>query len=148
MRDHADEGVMLTGGAGCGKTHLACAAVLDGPSGSLFVNVSEMLDDIRRGYDGHGDGLYTMALSAPRLVLDDMGSEAVTDWVRDRLYTLINHRWDRCRPLIVTTNVPAGQLAERIGQGVASRLAGCCAHRIIVKGPDSRRENSIQNAGT
>ena len=78
-------------------------------------------------------------LASPLLALDDLGAEAVTDWVRDRIYTLINHRWDHCLPLLVTTNVAPADLASRIGQGIASRIAGCCAHRISVKGPDARR---------
>lgn len=140
MRDHAAEGVMLIGGAGCGKTHLACCAISAGPSGSLFVNVAALLDDVRKGFDGESQGLFVRALAAPLLALDDLGSEAVTDWVRDRIYTLLNHRWDHCLPLLVTTNVAPADLAERIGQGVASRIAGCCARRITVKGPDARRE--------
>lgn len=139
-RDHAGEGVMLLGKAGCGKTHLACAAIMAGPDGSLFANTAELLDDVRRGFDGAGSRLFERALRSPLLALDDLGAEAVTDWVRDRLYTLINHRWDHCLPLIVTTNVKAADLAARIGQGVASRIAGCCARRIEVQGPDGRRE--------
>ncbi len=142
MRDHAGEGVMLIGRAGCGKTHLACAAVLAGPEGSLFCNTAALLDDVRHGFDGGGHGLFARALDAPLLALDDLGSEAVTDWVRDRLYVLINHRWDHCLPLLVTTNVMAADLATRIGQGVASRIAGCCARRIAMKGPDLRRERA------
>jgi DNA replication protein DnaC len=95
---------------------------------------------VRKGFDGESQGLFVRALSAPLLALDDLGSEAVTDWVRDRIYTLLNHRWDHCLPLLVTTNVAPADLAERIGQGVASRIAGCCARRITVKGPDARRE--------
>jgi DNA replication protein DnaC len=140
MRDRAAEGVMLVGGAGCGKTHLACAAISAGPVGSLFVNTAALLDDVRKGYEGEGVGLFARALTSPLLALDDLGSEAVTDWVRDRLYTLLNHRWDHYLPLIVTTNVRAADLAERIGRGVASRIAGCCAQRISGKGPDARRE--------
>lgn len=142
MRDHAAEGVMLIGKAGTGKTHLACAAIIAGPDGSLFANTTALLDDVRRGYDGGGQRLFERALDAPLLALDDLGSEAVTDWVRDRLYVLINHRWDHCLPLLVTTNVQAADLAERIGQGVASRIAGCCKRRIEVVGPDGRREVS------
>lgn len=140
LRDRAAEGVMLLGAAGCGKTHLACAAIAAAKPRSLFANTTVLLDDLRRGYGGEsGADLFARAKDAPLLALDDLGAEAITDWVRDRLYVLINHRWDNCRPLIVTTNVPAADLAERIGQGVASRIAGCCAHRIRVKGPDGRR---------
>ena len=139
VRDHAMEGVYLQGRAGCGKTHLAAAAISVAPSGSLFVASTELLDDIRVGYEGAGRGLYERAKQAPLLALDDLGAEAVTDWVRDRLYTLLNRRWNECRPLIVTTNCAAALLAQRTGEGATSRLAGICARRIEVTGPDLRR---------
>jgi len=139
MRDSAAEGVYLVGRAGVGKTHLAACAVLDGPRDSLFVATTELLEDIRAGLHGNGRGLYERAKRAPLLVLDDLGSEAVTDWVRDRIYSLLNTRWNAVRPLIVTTNVTAKDIAERIGDGAASRLAGLCRHRIEVQGPDARR---------
>ncbi len=142
VRDAAGEGVYLIGRAGCGKTHLAACAALEGPAGSLFVATTELLDDIRAGFDGDGRGLYERAKLSPLLVLDDLGSEAVTDWVRDRLYNLLNVRWNRVLPLIVTTNVAPRLIAERIGDGAASRLAGLCRHRIEVDGPDARRSGA------
>ena len=66
----------------------------------------------------------------------------MTDWVRDRLYTLLNRRWNECRPLIVTTNCAAALLAQRTGEGATSRLAGICARRIEVTGPDLRRRKA------
>ena len=45
------EGVYLQGQAGCGKTHLAAAAIWSASSGSLFVASTELLDDIRVGYE-------------------------------------------------------------------------------------------------
>lgn len=139
VRDEAASGVLLMGRAGCGKTHLAAAAIIAGPVGSLFAPTTQLLDDIRAGYDGAGRGLYERSLTAPLLALDDLGAEAVTDWVRDRLYSLLNERWNRCLPAIVTTNCSPRVIAERIGDGAASRLAGMCARRIEVKGIDLRR---------
>lgn len=133
------DGVYLMGRSGCGKTHLACAAVAAGPERSLFLPTTELLDDIRAGFDAGGRGLLRRALSAPVLAIDDLGAEAVTDWVRDRLYTLLNERWNHCLPLIVTTNCTPRAIAERIGDGAASRIAGLCARRIEVKGADMRR---------
>ena len=142
MRCDASSGVYLIGRAGCGKTHLAAAAVLSGPYGSLFVATTDMLDDIRAGFDGDGQGLMARARTAPLLALDDLGTESVTDWVRDRLYTLLNERWNRCLPLIVTTNCTPKVIAERIGDGAASRIAGLCARRIEIKGADMRRQTT------
>jgi DNA replication protein DnaC len=139
VRSHCEDGVLLVGQSGCGKTHLACAAVSAGPVGGLFVGATELLDDVRRGFDGGGRGLYERALTTPLLVLDDIGQEAVTDWVRDRLYTLVNHRWNEMLPVLVTTNHGPDALAARIGAGTASRIVGLCKRRIQVKGPDGRR---------
>lgn len=135
----ARDGLLMQGASGCGKTHLAAAAVNAGPVGGLFVATTELLDDIRRGYDGGGRGLYDRALAAPLLALDDLGQESVTDWVRDRLYTLVNHRWNDVLPLIVTTNHSPGELQARVGQGTTSRVIGLCAHRLIVQGEDGRK---------
>jgi DNA replication protein DnaC len=139
-RDHAREGVFLLGPPGCGKTHLACAAVMDGPAGSLFVSTTDLLDDIRAGFDNDGRGLFERAKRSPLLALDDLGSEAVKDWVRDRLYTLLNARWNDGLPIITTTNCSPQTIGERIGKAGVSRLAGLCRHRIDVQGPDGRRE--------
>lgn len=148
-RDHALEGVFLTGKPGCGKTHLAAAAIKATAPGSLFCGSSALLEDIRASFESGGRGLLERAKSAPLLALDDLGSEAVTDWVRDRLYSLLNTRWDACLPLIVTTNRSPHEIAERIGESAASRITGACAHRIEVIGPDRRRgpSKTLSTAG-
>ena len=140
VRDQAADGVFLLGPPGCGKTHLVAAAIMAGPAGSLFVATSELLDDIKAGFDGDGLGLFERAKQAPLLALDDLGSEAVTDWVRDRLYTLLNTRWNDALPVLATTNCTPKVITERIGAAGVSRLAGLCTHRIDVKGADMRRQ--------
>jgi DNA replication protein DnaC len=140
VRDKAGDGVYLVGPPGCGKTHLAAAAIMAGPTGSLFVATSELLDDIKAGFDGDGLGLYERAKAAPLLALDDLGSEAVTDWVRDRLYTLLNVRWNNALPVIATTNCTPKTITDRIGAAGVSRLAGLCTHRIDMNGADMRRK--------
>ncbi len=139
VRDHAGEGVFLLGPPGCGKTHLVCCAVLGGPDGSLFVSSTDLLDDIRAGFDGDGQGFFARAKLAPLLALDDLGSENPKDWVRDRLYTLLNARWNANMPLLVTTNCTPQVIAERIGAAGVSRLSGLCRRRIDMEGRDGRR---------
>lgn len=143
VRDHARQGVFLIGPPGCGKTHLACAAIMAGPTGSLFVSTTDLLDDIRAGFDGDGHGLFERAKRAPLLALDDLGSEAVKDWVRDRLYTLLNWRWNQSMPVIATTNCRPKTISERIGEAGVSRLSGLCQHRIEMAGPDARRKLQV-----
>ncbi|HEY5387704.1 MAG TPA: ATP-binding protein [Thermoleophilia bacterium] len=142
-RDHARQGVFLLGPPGCGKTHLATAAIMAGPAGSLFVSTTDLLDDIRAGFDGDGHGLFERAKRSPLLALDDLGSEAIKDWVRDRLYTLLNWRWNQGLPVIATTNCRPKMISERIGEAGVSRLSGLCQRRVEMQGPDARRKLQV-----
>ena len=142
MRSRSGDGVLMVGPAGCGKTHLAAAAISCGPAGGMFVGATELLDDMRRGFEGGGRGLFERALTAPLLALDDLGQESATDWVRDRLYTLANSRWNDLLPVIVTSNFGPDELGGRIGTGTASRIVGLCRYRLRVSGADGRKAAS------
>jgi DNA replication protein DnaC len=137
-RDHAMDGVFLYGRSGCGKTHLACAAIKAAPQGGLFVGMAELIDDLKAGFDGSGRGLFGRALQAPLLAVDDFGAEAMTDFVNGRIYTLLNERWNLGQPLIITTNCSPQEIGGRVGEGCHSRIAGLCMRRTEVIGEDMR----------
>ena len=137
-RDHAAEGVFLSGGAGVGKTHLATCAIKDGPPGSLFVTTTELLDDFRASFNGEDFGLFERACVAPLLALDDLGIEKPTEFACERLHELLNVRYNDGLPLIVTTNRSPEELAERMGEAAISRIAALCKHKVVVDGRDHR----------
>ena len=72
------------------------------------------------------------------LILDDLGTEKATDWVRERLYILINERYNQMLPTILTTNMKRKDLVENVGEAILSRLAECC-EVINLTGPDRRK---------
>jgi DNA replication protein DnaC len=128
-------GLLLIGKAGSGKTHLA-VGVLRGIAlrrhpvdphfesfRSRFVVVPEFLDQLRERISDPSvpDPLPDLE-AAPLLILDDLGREKPTPWVTDRLYVLINHRYNRMRPTIATTNYPLSELADRGYDAMVSRL--------------------------
>jgi DNA replication protein DnaC len=148
-------GLLLVGDTGTGKTHLAVAALkalLDKGHAGVFFDYQNLLDRIRSGYDrtsGTSDKeAYGSALEADILLLDDLGSHRVTDWVEDIVTSMITYRCNHRKPLIATTNVPdesvmeykdAGgvvvskkTLAEVIGTRARSRLHEMCR---VVKMP-------------
>jgi DNA replication protein DnaC len=94
------------------------------PFRSKFTGVPQLLDDIRRGfnYTDEADALAPL-VSAPLLILDDLGREKATDWVLERLYVLIDTRYVQMRPTIVTTNYSLDTLAQRDYGAMVSRLA-------------------------
>ena len=130
-RGQEDEGVLvfLTGRPGCGKTHAACATlrrwIEAGRPGALFIVAGEFLHEIKNGFkDGTSAGVTRRAEAAKLLVLDDLGSEMATDWVRDTMYMLVNYRLNHMKPTIVTSNLRLGEIAETYHARLASRLAG------------------------
>ncbi len=148
-------GLLLVGGTGTGKTHLAVAAlkaIIDKGHEGLFFDYQNLLDRIRSGYDsaaGASDReAYRSALEAEVLLLDDLGSHRVTDWVEDTVTSIITYRCNHRKPLIATTNVPDENqidyrtegdtavhkktLAEVIGMRARSRLHEMCR---VVKMP-------------
>ena len=145
-------GLLLIGEVGCGKTHLAVAALREimakGFEG-LFCNYQTLLNDIKAGYDPASNSsnreAYRTALESELLLLDDLGAHRITDWVEDTINSIVTYRCDNRKPLIATTNMPdadAGSvtvqrsgldkpeyrrtLSEQIGKRARSRLFEMC----------------------
>ncbi|WP_031499465.1 ATP-binding protein [Bryobacter aggregatus] len=135
-------GLMFIGETGVGKTHLAVAALnglIQRGFEGIFFDYQTLLDRIRSGYDRSSGSMdkeaYRLALDCEILLLDDLGAHRVTDWVEDTVASIITHRCNFRKPVIVTTNLPApgnvsnsakDSLADRIGTRAWSRLNEMC----------------------
>jgi len=121
-------GLMLVGPYGCGKTHLAAAILYRcaefGVAG-MFVVVTELLARIRTSYrtgDGKAEAVIDTAKSAKLLILDDLGAEKASEWVKEQLYMLVNYRYEHMLPTVVTTNCNGAELEQELGRRTLSRL--------------------------
>lgn len=135
MGFHAREhkGLLLRGSTGVGKTHIAVGIlmeVLDRNVSGLYCNVTDLLSRLRDTYNqGRTDTEADILEELDRvdlLVLDDLGAEKATEWVLDRLYLVVNRRYENARPIIVTTNCDDAGLRERVGPRIVSRLYEMC----------------------
>jgi len=111
----------LMGGTDRGKTHLLAAIChhwLDRGKPACYAYVPVLFDELRRGFRGEGelsyDARWEFFLSVALLALDDLGTENKTNWVQERLDTLIDYRLTRGLALVVTTNLPMEDLPFRI----------------------------------
>lgn len=125
--------VVLYGGPGVGKTHLAVGIVRGRLARAIetwtareglalglgkFTHVPRMLQDLRRRFDDPTGGTFDDRLAevcaAPLLVLDDMGAERSTEWARETLLEIVDSRWLQRRDTVVTTNVPLASFEPRL----------------------------------
>jgi DNA replication protein DnaC len=103
--------LILVGSYGCGKTHLAAAIAnerIARKQPALFVNVPDLLDHLRATYSPTSDVSYDQRFetvrAAPLLILDDLGTENATSWASEKLYQILNYRYNAQLPTVITTN--------------------------------------------
>lgn len=125
--------LLLVGGTGTGKTHLAAAianyALQKHGMEVYFAVTPELLQHLRTAYAPSSeigyDELFEQVRSAQLLVIDDLGAEKSTPWVIEKLYQIFNYRYNYRLPTVVTTNCDMDGLDPR----VRSRLCDpdlCC----------------------
>lgn len=120
--------IVFLGPFGCGKTHLAAAIAnarvrLGHPA--LFVVLPDLLDHLRATFNPSSavsyDRRFEEIRAAPLLVLDDMGTQNMTPWVREKLYQLFNHRYNAQLPTVITTADPIEQIDPRLSSRMLDR---------------------------
>lgn len=139
------QNLVITGGTGRGKTGAAIAAIREMHfSGALvrYWSLPDLMDVLRQEEFRQRDDLRqkpTMPwlIDSDVLLLDDMGTERPTPFVRDRLYVVFNERYTRRRPTIITTNIGSDHLKDYFGERIASRINESVRY-VACSGPDLR----------
>jgi len=170
------KGLLLVGGIGTGKTHLAVGIlkelIVSRGSACLFCDYRELLKQIQNSYNSSVQATELQVLrpvfEADVLVLDELGAVKPSEWVWDTVSLILNTRYNDNRTTIITTNFadePAGgaprssssisparaaareeTLGDRIGERMRSRLQEMC--RIVkVDGPDFRQKFKSASSG-
>ena len=106
---------------GCGKTHLAAAiANYQRAQGKpvFFVVVPDLLDHLRSTFSPDSkisyDEFSERIKEVPLLILDDFGEQSATPWAQEKLYQLINYRYNARLPMVVTTCLSLEEIETRI----------------------------------
>ena len=134
--------LLLQGGYGCGKTHLA-AAIANFAVGigvpTLFLTVPDLLDMLRFSYDSEDttfEDRFNEIRNASLLILDDFGTQNATVWAQEKLFQIINYRYINRLPLVITTNLSLDDIEARFRSRLADR--GLVTD-VRINAPDYRR---------
>jgi DNA replication protein DnaC len=119
--ENPDGWLVFMGTYGTGKTHLAAAighyraAMGDEP---IFTVVPDLLDHLRATFSPSSsasyDSVFSQVRSAPLLILDDLGTQSATPWAREKLYQVLNYRYEKRLPTVITTSSTIDEIDPRI----------------------------------
>lgn len=125
--------LVLKGGYGTGKTHLAAAIthyLVDHHQEAMFVSVSDFLDELRATFNPNSlvsmSTKFQEAKDAPVLILDDLQTRSMSPWVREKIHQLICYRFDKKLPTVITTTETSSEMDERIQSRL--KYSGFCAN--------------------
>jgi DNA replication protein DnaC len=142
--------LLLEGGYGCGKTHLAAAianhAVSKGVP-TLFITVPDLLDSLRFAFNDPEttfEQRFAEIRSAHLLVLDDFGTQNATPWAQEKIFQIMNFRYINKLTTVITTNLMLDAFEGR----VRSRLQDAeFVRHLKISAPDYRRPEETSNPG-
>lgn len=142
--------VTVWGSFGTGKTHLLTAVVNDAVNRGLvgvYATWGEVLDHLRNVYanrvEDDADAFWQSLLDSDVLALDEVDKPSSTDWTADKLFQLVNSRYNDVTKLTLFATNRRFALGDAIIGDVPGPFESRLRERgnliIALGGPDLRR---------
>jgi DNA replication protein DnaC len=113
--------LVLAGASGTGKTHIAAAlgnSVIASGRPALFMTVPDLLDHVRMSVAPDSqvsyDQFFEQIRGSALLILDDVGAQSDTPWATEKLYQIVNHRFNLALPTVFTLSTVLEEMDERL----------------------------------
>ncbi|WP_462383343.1 ATP-binding protein [Pseudomonas sp. Marseille-QA0892] len=124
--------LMMLGTPGTGKTHLGAAianqVISDHGATAVYRVLGDIFHAIRDSYGPHSEKterqILAPLIAADLLVLDEIGvtKEQPSDFELRTLFSIINGRYEQCRPTIVISNLGVDEVKASLGERCTDRL--------------------------
>ncbi len=144
---NSGESLLLIGPVGTGKTHLGMAVLTELIMRPLYlrfnllrkkyISLPQFLTDLRASGD---ENALKDTAESEFLVVDDMGIETLDDWAREKVFTLVNTRYQDKLPTLFISDLSPSELVNKLDERILSRLHEMC--RGVKIGGADRRLNS------
>ncbi|WP_199883936.1 ATP-binding protein [Anaerosinus massiliensis] len=138
-------GILMKGGVGTLKTTLAIAVLryqLDRGKFGMFVPMCSLIDNLftMQKLNKEEWARYEIRIrTTPILVLDDLGGENTDQsWITSKVDSIITDRYNRQRPIIVTTNLNTEELKGTYSGRIYDRLKS--TSKVITLRGESQRK--------
>lgn len=112
-------GIIFYGSYGVGKTHLACSIaneLIKMQKSVIFGSTIKLLGIIKKSYKNESEEdeskIISEFINCDVLIIDDLGKEKPSEWGLEKLYYIINERYEHNKPIIITTNFSENQLID------------------------------------
>ena len=122
-------GLIITGKSGVGKTHLATAILNKLTEKDMLVLMGRMIllldviKDTFKDFSSKEKDIIELYSKVDMLIIDDLGTERISSWALEKLYTIIENRNENKLPIIVTTRFNKESLLDRFYQSEDEELS-------------------------
>lgn len=122
------KGLIITGESGVGKTHLVASIankLIENDKIVLMGRLTMLLDMIKETFRDNTKSeneLIELYSNVDMIIIDDLGTEKISQWALEKLYTIIQNRNENGLPIIITTRFDKHGLIERFSQSQDEQL--------------------------